>query len=121
MAKLVKKDKLRKIHTRIRKKIEGVSDCPRLSVHRSGKHTYAQVINDESGNTLVQASSLDKELKDKLKHGANKKAAEEVGRLIAQRAKQKSIKTVVFDRGGHLYHGCVKSLANAARQGGLEF
>ena len=94
---------------------------PRLSVFRSGKHIYAQVIDDLKGLTLAAASSLDEGLKAKLKTGANKDAATEVGKLIAERAIAAGIKTVVFDRGGYQYHGRVAALATAAREGGLTF
>ena len=94
---------------------------PRLSVFRSGKHIYAQIIDDLKGLTLAAASSLDEGLKAKLKTGANKDAATEVGKLIAERAVAKGVKQVVFDRGGYIYHGRVKALADAAREGGLEF
>ncbi|MBN9540683.1 MAG: 50S ribosomal protein L18 [Reyranella sp.] len=94
---------------------------PRLSVFRSGKHIYAQVIDDRKGLTLAAASSLDKDIKGKLKTGADKGAAAEVGKLIAQRAVAAGVKEVVFDRGGYIYHGRVEALANAAREGGLSF
>ncbi len=94
---------------------------PRLSVHRTGKQIYAQVICDIQGKTLAAASTLDKELKEKLKSGANVDAATEVGKLIAQRAKKAGVKKVVFDRGRFLYHGRVKALADSARDGGIEF
>ena len=94
---------------------------PRLSVFRSGKHIYAQVIDDRKGLTLAAASSLDKDVKGKLKTGADKGAAAEVGKLIAQRAIAAGVKEVVFDRGGYMYHGRVEALANAAREGGLSF
>ena len=94
---------------------------PRLSVVRSGKHIYAQVIDDRKGLTLAAASSLDKDIKGKLKTGADKGAAAEVGKLIAQRAVAAGVKEVVFDRGGYIYHGRVEALANAAREGGLSF
>jgi len=94
---------------------------PRLSVFRSGKHIYAQVIDDLKGQTLAAASSLDEGLKTKLKTGANKDAASEVGKLIAERAIAAGVKTVVFDRGGYQYHGRVAALAAAAREGGLSF
>ena len=93
----------------------------RLSVHRSGKHIYAQVIDDAQGHTLCAASSLDKDLRERLKTGASAEAAAEVGKLIAERAKAAGVTTVVFDRGGYMYHGRVKALADAAREGGLEF
>src|SRR6478736_9727188 len=94
---------------------------PRLSVFRSGKHIYAQVIDDRKGTTLAAASSLDQGLKAKLKTGANKDAASEVGKLIAERAIAAGVKAVVFDRGGYQYHGRVAALAAAAREGGLSF
>ena len=94
---------------------------PRLSVFRSGKHIYAQVIDDKKGATLASASSLDADVKGKIKTGADKSAAAEVGKLIAERAKEKGVKDVVFDRGGYLYHGRIKALADAAREGGLNF
>ena len=94
---------------------------PRLSVFRSGKHIYAQVIDDRKGTTLAAASSLDKDVKGKLKTGADKGAATEVGKLIAQRAIAAGVKEVVFDRGGYIYHGRIAALATAAREGGLSF
>ncbi|MGH1375433.1 MAG: 50S ribosomal protein L18 [Alphaproteobacteria bacterium] len=94
---------------------------PRLSVHRTGKQIYAQIICDIQGKTLASASTMDKSLKEKLKSGANKEAASEVGKLIAERAKKAGITTVVFDRGRFLYHGRIKSLAEGARDGGLNF
>ena len=94
---------------------------PRLSVFRSGKHIYAQVIDDVKGATLAAASSLDEGLQGKLKTGANKDAAVEVGKLIAERAVKAGVKEVVFDRGGYIYHGRIAALANAAREGGLSF
>jgi large subunit ribosomal protein L18 len=94
---------------------------PRLSVFRSGHHIYAQVIDDDQGRTLAAASTLDKDLKARIKTGADRAAAAEVGKLVAERAKAAGVTTVVFDRGGYLYHGRVKALADAAREGGLEF
>ncbi len=94
---------------------------PRLSVYRSGKQIYAQIIDDIRGQTLASASTLDAELKEKLKTGANKDAAGEVGKLVAARAKKAGVSKVVFDRGPYLYHGRVKALADGAREGGLEF
>ena len=105
-------------HIRVRRKISGTAECPRLCVFRSNNNLYVQVIDDVAGNTLVQASTLDKEVKTK---HSNKEAAKEVGALIAKRAIEKNIKTVVFDRGGYIYHGVVKELAEAARKGGLKF
>jgi large subunit ribosomal protein L18 len=97
------------------------SGKPRLSVHRSSKHIYAQVIDDATGRTLAAASSLDTSLKTTLKTGADTAAAAEVGKLVAERAKQAGVEAVVFDRGGYIYHGRVKALADAAREGGLKF
>jgi large subunit ribosomal protein L18 len=94
---------------------------PRLSVFRSGKHIYAQIIDDAEGRTLAAASSVDATLKGKLKSGADKAAAAEVGKLVAERAVAAGIKEVVFDRGGYIFHGRVKALADAAREGGLTF
>ena len=94
---------------------------PRLSVFRSSKQIYVQVIDDAQGRTLASASSLEKDMREKLKTGANVDAAKEVGRLIAERATQAGVKQVVFDRSGYRYHGRVKALADAAREGGLEF
>ncbi len=106
-------------HERIRSTINGTSTTPRLSVFRSNKEIYAQIIDDETRTTLVSASSLDKELK--LENGSNVEAAKAVGKLIAEKAKKANITKVVFDRGGYLYHGRVEALANAARENGLEF
>ncbi len=105
-------------HKRIRNTISGTKDIPRLSVFRSNKAIYAQIIDDENKTTLVSASSLDKSLK--LENGGNVEAAKAVGKLLAENAKKAKIKKVVFDRGGYLYHGRVKALAEAARENGLE-
>ena len=105
-------------HARVRRKISGTAERPRLCVYRSNKNLFVQVIDDVNAVTLVSASTLDKEVKTK---HANKEAAKEVGTLIAKRAQDKKIKTVVFDRGGYLYHGIIKELAEAAREAGLEF
>ena len=105
-------------HIRGRRKISGTAERPRLCVYRSNSNIYVQIIDDVAGNTICQASTLDKEVK--IKH-ANKEAAKEVGALIAKRAKAKKVETVVFDRGGYIYHGVVKELAEAAREGGLKF
>ena len=105
-------------HIRVRRKISGTAERPRLCVYRSNSNIYVQIIDDVAGNTICQASTLDKEIK--IKH-ANKEAAKEVGALIAKRAKAKKVETVVFDRGGYIYHGVVKELAEAAREGGLKF
>ena len=116
--KIDRKAERERRHARVRNKISGTADRPRLCVFRSNNNLFVQVIDDVAGNTLVQASTLDKEIK--IKH-ANKEAAKELGTLIAKRAADKKIKTVVFDRGGYIYHGVVKELAEAAREGGLEF
>jgi large subunit ribosomal protein L18 len=94
---------------------------PRLSVFRSSKHIYAQIIDDDAGRTVASASSLDKSLRESLKTGADKAAAAAVGKLLAERAKEAGVSKVVFDRGAYLYHGRVKALADAAREGGLDF
>lgn len=94
---------------------------PRLSVFRSSKHIYAQIIDDDAGRTVASASSLDKSLRESLKTGADKAAAAAVGKLVAERAKEAGVTKVVFDRGAYLYHGRVKALADAAREGGLDF
>ncbi|NJR48511.1 MAG: 50S ribosomal protein L18 [Leptolyngbyaceae cyanobacterium CSU_1_3] len=119
--KLTRKDATRRRHARIRKRVEGTLERPRLSVFRSNQHIYAQVIDDTAQHTLAAASTLDPELKAKLESGSNQEASAEVGKLVAQRALAKGIQTVVFDRGGNLYHGRVKSLAEAAREAGLDF
>ena len=106
----------RRVRTAIKSR---AGDRPRLSVHRTGKHIYAQVIDDAAGKTLVSASSLDKDLKKA--GGANRDAATHVGKTLAERAKKAGVSAVVFDRGGFLFHGRVKALADAAREGGLEF
>ena len=105
-------------HKRVRTKISGTTECPRLCVYRSNSNLYAQIIDDVKGVTLVSASTLDKDIKTKK---SNKEAAKEVGALVAKRAIEKNIKTVVYDRGGYIYHGIVKELAEAAREAGLEF
>ena len=110
-----------RLHSRIRKKVAGTPQRPRLAVFRSQSHIYAQVIDDDGGKTLAAASSLDKDLKTEHKRGANVAAAKAVGKLIAERAKEKGVDAVVFDRGGFQYHGRIKALADAAREGGLKF
>ncbi|GAB4537464.1 MAG: 50S ribosomal protein L18 [Thermodesulfovibrionia bacterium] len=115
------KDARKRRHIRVRKKVFGRPEMPRLNVFKSNKHIYAQIIDDTKGHTLVSASSLDKELKGRLKTGGNINASRIVGELIARRAIEQGIKRVVFDRGGYLYHGRIKALAQAAREGGLEF
>ena len=106
-------------HSRVRNKVHGTSNIPRLNVFRSNNNIFAQIIDDEASKTLVSASSIDKELK--LENGGNIEAASKVGELLAKRAKKAKITKVVFDRGGYLYHGRVEALANAARENGLEF
>lgn len=120
MIKKEDRNKLRKSrHVRVRNKVLGTPEIPRLNVFRSNKNIFAQIIDDESAITLVSASSIDKELK--LENGGNIEAASKVGELLAKRAKKVKIKKVCFDRGGYLYHGRVKALAEAARKNGLEF
>jgi large subunit ribosomal protein L18 len=116
--KIVKKEIRKTIHARIRRKLRGSEARPRLAVFRSVAHIYAQVIDDAGGKTLVSASSVDKGGKIK---GGNVAAAKAIGKLVAERAKDKGITKVVFDRGGYQYHGRVKALADAARAAGLEF
>ena len=106
-------------HRRVRNKVSGTTEVPRLNVFRSNSNIFAQIIDDTKGITLASASSIDKELK--LTNGSNVEAAKEVGKLIAERAKKANISKVTFDRGGYLYHGRVKALAEAARENGLEF
>jgi large subunit ribosomal protein L18 len=107
---------------RVRSRLQQLANGkPRLSVFRSSKHIYAQIIDDANGVTIAAASSVDKELKGSLKTGADTEAAQRVGQLVAQRAKAKGIDAVVFDRGGYIYHGRVKALADGAREGGLTF
>ena len=109
-----------RVHTRIREKMSGTAMRPRLNVYRSLNHIYTQVIDDASGTTIVSASSAGKK-GEKKPYGGNVEAAKLVGKLIAERAQEKGIKKVVFDRGGYLYHGRVKALADAAREAGLDF
>ncbi|NLO82031.1 MAG: 50S ribosomal protein L18 [Clostridiales bacterium] len=122
MIKTVDRNVARKVrHMRLRKKIKGTENRPRLNVYKSLKHTYVQIINDEAGHTLVSASTLDPELRDKLGGKTKKEAARMVGDLVAKRALEKGIKKVVFDRGGYVYHGRVQEVAAGAREAGLEF
>jgi large subunit ribosomal protein L18 len=115
-------DVRQRIHQRIREKVRGSAERPRLNVYRSVNHIYAQVVDDYAGKTLASASTAEgKVAKGARKTGGNVAAAKEIGKLIADRAKQKGIKKVVFDRGGYLYHGRVKAFADAARESGLEF
>jgi large subunit ribosomal protein L18 len=110
-----------RLHARIRRKIAGTPERPRLAVFRSQGHIYAQVVDDAAGNTVCAASSVEKSLREKFKRGGNVAAAKAVGLLIAERAKSKGVSQVVFDRGGFQYHGRIKALADAAREGGLKF
>ena len=122
MAKRISRGHIRKrIHVRVRKKIRGSGDRPRLNVFRSASHIYAQVIDDDQGRTLASASTVDKEIREQNRNGGNLAAARVVGSRIAERASRLGIKRVVYDRGGYLFHGRVKALADAARKGGLEF
>ncbi len=123
MIRQISKNEIReRVHTRIRKKLKGTTERPRLAIFRSVAHIYAQVIDDTKGTTLASASSTEKgSLEKPGKTGGNVAAAKEIGTRVAQRAKEKGIDKVVFDRGGYLYHGRVKALADAAREAGLEF
>jgi len=119
MIQKTEKNEIRsRIHKRIRRKIAGTTERPRLAIFRSVAHIYAQVIDDTKGSTLVSASSVDKGGKT---NGGNVAAAKSIGKLVAERAKEKGITKVVFDRGGYQYHGRIKALADAAREAGLEF
>ena len=109
-----------RIHQRIRRKVSGTAQRPRLCVYFSGKHVYAQVVDDDAGQTLVSAGTTEKALAGKGKNSANRATAEKVGRLVAERLLAKNINKAVFDRSGFLYHGKVKALADAAREGGLQ-
>lgn len=121
MSRVSKNDSRIKRHRRIRKKIEGNVSKPRLAVFRSNSYIYAQLINDDLGQTIVSASSLEKDFKSEFKGKVNKSVATIIGKTIGSRAVAKGIKKVVFDRGGYIYHGKIKSLADAAREAGLEF
>ena len=110
-----------KKHNRLRNRFAGTPDCPRLAVFRSNKHIYAQVIDDSEGRTLVAASTVEKEIKASLENTDDTAAATKIGDVVAKRALEKGIKAVVFDKGGYIYHGKVKALAEAAREAGLEF
>ena len=119
--KLSKDEQRRRIHSRVRTRVTGTPERPRLCVYRSLGHIYAQIIDDRNGRTLVSASSVDKETKKGLKGGGNIAAAKVIGKAIADRAKAAGVSKVVFDRGGYKYHGRVKALADAAREAGLQF
>lgn len=121
ITKVDKNKSRQKRHLRVRKRISGTAQRPRLNVFRSSKHIYAQLIDDVNGVTIAAASTLDKEISGDVKNGGNVEAAQKVGTLIAERAKAAGINNIVFDRGGYLYHGRVKALADAAREAGLEF
>ncbi len=122
MLKKIKRNELRKNrHERVRQKVYGTPERPRLNVYRSNNHIYAQIIDDTVGQTLVSASTLDKELKEKLSSTHDKEAAKLVGELVGKRALDKDIVEVVFDRGGYIYHGRIKELAEGAREAGLKF
>jgi len=118
MSKINRKEIRQRVHARIRKKVAGTTERPRLAVHYSNQHIYVQVIDDAVGRTLAAASTLDKEVENA---SSNIASAQKVGSLIAERAKAANVSSVVFDRGGHIYHGKVKALADAAREGGLQF
>lgn len=121
MAVKTKEERRAKRHLRVRKKVSGTPERPRLCVFRSLKHIYAQIIDDTSQHTLVSASTVEPEFRQLGKPGGNVEAAKFVGALVAKRALEKGITKVVFDRGGYRYHGRVKALADAAREGGLDF
>lgn len=116
-----RKPQVQKRHRTVRVKISGTAEFPRLAVYRSTKHIYAQLIDDVNKVTIASASSVDKDLKEKLAHGGNIEAAKVIGKAIAEKAKKAGIECVVFDRGGFLYHGRVQALADAAREAGLMF
>lgn len=119
---MLRKHELRqRRHDRVRKKVSGSTERPRLAVYRSEHHIYAQVIDDTQGRTLAAASTIDKALKGAVTYGGNVEAARKVGQLVAERAKEAGVEQVVFDRGGFAYHGRVAALAEAAREGGLVF
>lgn len=111
----------RKRHQRVRNKVTGTAERPRLNVYRSAKHMYAQIIDDMAGKTLAAASTLDADVKADLTSTSNKEAAKKVGEVVAKRAKENGIEEVTFDRGGYIYHGRVQNLAEGAREGGLKF
>lgn len=108
-------------HLRIRKKISGSQDKPRLSVYRSLKNLFVQLVDDKANSVILATSTLDKEFKEKAKYGGNVKASELLGEIVVRKAKEKNIERIVFDRGGYLYHGRIKALADALRNGGLKF
>jgi large subunit ribosomal protein L18 len=118
---IIRKAARQRVHQRIRKRVAGTAERPRLCIHFSGKHVYAQVVDDDAGHTLAAASTAESELPGKSKVAANRANAQLVGKVIAERLLAKKMDRVVFDRGGFLYHGKVKALADAAREGGLKF
>ena len=119
--KRTRRESVQRRHRRVRRKVNGTAERPRLAVFRSNEHIYAQVIDDQQQHTVAAASSLEPGLKSELKSGATCEASAAVGKLIAQRSLEKGISKVVFDRGGNLYHGRIQALAEAAREGGLDF
>ena len=122
MANKLSKNQIRqRRHVRVRRKVSGTPECPRLNVFRSLSHMYAQIIDDTTGRTLVAASTMDKAVKDEVGYGGNIEAAKAVGKAVAEKAAEAGIKDVVFDRGGYPYNGRVKALADAAREAGLNF
>ena len=120
MAMFNRAAEIAKRHKRLRKKVSGTSERPRLCIAKTLRHLYAQVIDDEAGVTLLQASTLEPALRDDLR-GANRATAEKLGAILAERAKEKGVLSVVFDRGGHVYHGVITTFADACRKGGLKF
>ncbi|HXE75940.1 MAG TPA: 50S ribosomal protein L18 [Candidatus Xenobia bacterium] len=121
VTKLTQSQHRRILHRRVRERVHGTAERPRLSVFRSLKHIYAQVIDDRAGRTLASASSRDKQVREQVAYGGNVAAAKAVGKAVAERAKAAGVTRVVFDRGGYQYHGRVKALADAAREAGLQF
>lgn len=121
MAKFNRREARQRRHQRLRQRVVGTTERPRLNVYRSLHHIHAQIIDDSIGHTLVSASSVEPELRAKLGSTGNREAAKEVGLTLAQRAKEQGIEQVVFDRGGYIYHGRIAALADGAREGGLEF
>lgn len=121
MAQKSREEQRKRRHRRVRVKVSGTAERPRLNVYRSLEHIYAQVIDDVNGHTLVSASTIDREVRARVQEQPKSEAAKIVGEVVAQRAKEAGINTVVFDRGGYQYHGRIKALADGAREGGLEF
>lgn len=121
VAKITRAEHRQRIHRRVRQRVRGTPERPRLSVFRSDKHLYAQIVDDSRGQTLVSASSLDKQVRAQLRYGGNVAAAKVVGKVLGERARQAGITQVAFDRGGYRYHGRVQALATAAREAGLDF